>query len=82
MRDHVVSGLTDRELERARRELAASLALCCPGSPIHAPIQAQLSAIDAALADRARDDPIASAVGQCSCGFATSNYQWMACYLI
>jgi hypothetical protein len=57
MRDHVASGLTDRELERARRQLAASLALSRPGSPIHAPIQAQLTAIDTALADRAHHDP-------------------------
>jgi hypothetical protein len=54
MRDHVASGLTYRELERARRELAG----------------------------HTRDDPAASAVGRCSCGFATSNYQWMTCHLI
>jgi hypothetical protein len=82
MRDHVASGLTGRELDRARRELAASLALSRPDSPIRVPIQAHLSAIDAELADRAHDDPTASAVGRCSCGFATSNYQWMACHFI
>ena len=82
MRDHVASGLADRELERARRELAASRALSRPGSPVHAPIQAQLTAIDTALAGRTQDDPAASAVGRCSCGFATSNYQWMTCHLI
>jgi hypothetical protein len=82
MRDHVASGLTDRELERARRELAASLALSRPGSPIHAPIQAQLTAIDTALAGRTHDNPTASALGRCSCGFATSNYQWFTCHLI
>jgi hypothetical protein len=27
-------------------------------------------------------DHVASAVGRCSCGFATSNYQWMTCHLI
>jgi hypothetical protein len=54
MRDHAVSSLTDGELEHVRRELAASLALSRPGSPIHTPIQAQLSAIDAELAERAR----------------------------
>ena len=33
MREHDVTALTARELERARRELAASLALIQPGSP-------------------------------------------------
>jgi hypothetical protein len=33
MRDHDVTALTGRELEQARRELAASLALTRPGSP-------------------------------------------------
>ena len=33
MRDHDVSHLTDGELDRARRELAASLALARPDSP-------------------------------------------------
>jgi hypothetical protein len=54
MRDHVVSGLTDGELEHARRELAASLALSRPGSPIRTPIQTRMSAIDAELAERTR----------------------------
>ena len=54
MRDHVVSGLTDGELEHARRELAASLALSRPGSAIRTPIQARMSAIDAELAERTR----------------------------
>jgi hypothetical protein len=79
MREHVASDLTDRELEHARRELSASLALSRPGSPVRAPIQAQLSAIDAELAERTQD---ASAVGLCSCGFATDDQQWLACHLI
>lgn len=54
MRDHVVSGLTDGELELARRELAASVALSRPGSPIRTPIEARMSAIDAELAERTR----------------------------
>ena len=54
MRDHVVSCLTDSELEHARRELAASLALSRPGSPIRTPIQARMIAIDAELAERTR----------------------------
>jgi hypothetical protein len=82
MRDHDASHLTDRELDHARRELAASLALSRPGSPIRTPIQAQLTAIDAEMADRAQDNPTASAVGRCSCGLATDDYEWMACHLI
>jgi hypothetical protein len=51
-RSHDVSGLTAAELERARRELHASLALARPGSPACVPILARLSAIDAELAGR------------------------------
>ena len=54
MRDHDVRRLTAGELERARRELAASLSLARPGSPIRAPIMAHISAIDAELAERIR----------------------------
>jgi hypothetical protein len=53
MREHDVTALTAAELEAARRELAASLALARPGSPVRAPIQARLAAIDAELAGRA-----------------------------
>ena len=52
-RDHDVSGLTAAELERARRDLRASLALAMPGSPVRAPILTQMTAIDAELAERA-----------------------------
>jgi hypothetical protein len=48
-RPHDVSGLTASELERARRELEASLALARPGSMISVPIMAQIRAIGAAL---------------------------------
>ena len=51
-RPHDVTGMTRAELERARRDLEVSLALAFPGSPVRAPILAQLSAIDAALAER------------------------------
>ena len=44
--------LTAAELDRARRELAASLALARPGSPVRAPILVRISAIDAELAVR------------------------------
>lgn len=57
MRDHDVSGLTAAELERARRELQASLALAAPGSPIREPILAHMSAIDAELAGRGTSCP-------------------------
>ncbi len=51
-RGHDVSGLTTAELERARRDLKASLALARPGSAAYVPIFAHLSAIDAELAGR------------------------------
>jgi len=57
MRDHDVSSLTAGELERARRELAASLALVRPDSPARVPIEAQLSAIDTEQAERERLAP-------------------------
>jgi len=57
MRSHDVRHLTDDELERARRELAASLALSHVGSPIRPPIEAQLRAIDAEAAVRASNEP-------------------------
>jgi hypothetical protein len=54
MRDHDVSRLTAGELERARRELAASLALARPDSPIRVPILSHMTAIDAELVERNR----------------------------
>ena len=47
MRKQDVTALTAAELEAARRELAASLALAKPGSPVRAPIQTRIAAIDA-----------------------------------
>jgi hypothetical protein len=52
VRDHDMTKLTAAQLERARRELAASLALARPGSPVRAPILARISAVDAELAVR------------------------------
>jgi hypothetical protein len=52
MREHDVAALTAAELEAARRELAASLALARPGSPVRAPIRARMAAIDTELAGR------------------------------
>jgi hypothetical protein len=50
---HDVTGLTASELERARRELQASLALARPDSPARGPILAHLTAINAERAERA-----------------------------
>ena len=44
MRDHDVTALTGRELEQARRELAATLA--SPDSTARIPILARIRAID------------------------------------
>ncbi len=52
MRDHDVTTLTAAELEHARREVAASLALARTGSPVRALILTCISAIDAELAGR------------------------------
>ncbi len=43
MREHDVTALTAAELEAARRELAASLTLARPGSPVCAPIHSTRS---------------------------------------
>ena len=51
-RSHDVSGLTDAELERARRDLRASLALARPGSTACVPVLAHLSAVESELAGR------------------------------
>jgi hypothetical protein len=53
MRDHDVTALTGHELEVARRELAASLALARPDSAMRGPILAHLSAVTAELDRRA-----------------------------
>ncbi len=56
-RRYDASGLTARQLDRARRELTASLALARPDSPARGPILAHLAAIDAELAARAAAGP-------------------------
>jgi hypothetical protein len=81
-RQHDVSALTVPELERARRELTASLALVRPGSPARVPILARLNAIDTELAARTArrgpgTAPHASGVLLCSCGFGTSDRGWL-----
>ena len=55
-RPHDVSALTAGELERAKRDLQASLALARPGSPVREPILAEMSAIDAEMAEGTADD--------------------------
>lgn len=77
-RPHDVSHLTGPELERARRELTASLAVVRPGSPARVPILARLSAIDTELAARTAlrgpgATPPASGILPCSCGLGTSD---------
>ena len=52
MRDPDVTALTASELEQARRELAASLALARPDSPARGPILTHLAAINAELSQR------------------------------
>jgi hypothetical protein len=54
VREYDVTALTGRELELARRELAASLALARPDSAVRGPILTQMNAIDAELAERDR----------------------------
>jgi len=51
-RTHDVSGLTERELERAKRDLQISLSLAWPGSPVREPILAEMSAIERELGER------------------------------
>jgi hypothetical protein len=51
-RPHDVSSLTAAQLVRARRDPQISLALAFPGSPVRVSIQAEMTAIDAELAER------------------------------
>ncbi len=85
-RPHDVSALTDPELDRARHELSASLALTRMGSPARVPILARLSAIDAELAVRSSrrgpgGAPYAAGVLLCSCGFGTDDRGWLEGHL-
>jgi len=57
IRSHDVAGLTAGELERARRELRAGLALVRPDSPARVPILAHIGAIDTELAERTAGQP-------------------------
>ena len=82
VRDHDVRGLPAGELERADRELRASLALARPDSPARVPILARLGAIDTELAARtsrrdAGTPSRAPGVLLCSCGFGTDDREWL-----
>ncbi len=57
MREHDVTALTAAELDAARHELAASMALARPDSPVREVIRARMAAIDAELAGRAAARP-------------------------
>jgi hypothetical protein len=78
---HDVRGLAAGELERAGRELRASLALSRPGSPARVPILARLAAIDAELAARRATRPGAQVIVLCSCGFGTDDQEWFQGHL-
>ena len=52
-RQHIAE-MTTYEPARAKRDLAASLALAEPGSPVRVPIQRELAAIDDEQRDRER----------------------------
>jgi hypothetical protein len=76
-RPHDVRSLTADELERAKRDLRASMALAMPGSPMRVTAMAHLDAIDMELAAR-------TAGGQvklCGCGFATNDREWFQGHL-
>jgi hypothetical protein len=62
VRSHDVSHLTANELERARRDLAVSLALAWPDSPARVPILAEMNAVDTELAERERLAPLESKI--------------------
>ena len=51
-RPHDVSSLTAAQLHRAKRDLEISLALAFSDSPVRWTIQAEMTAIDAELAQR------------------------------
>ena len=56
-RSHDVSGLTDRELERIKRDLQASLALARPGAAACLPIRTHLNTVESELAERSAGRP-------------------------
>ena len=72
MRKHDIEDMTDDELERDRRDLAASLALIRPDSPLCVTILTQLGDIEDEQAERAKPH-----LRLCSCGFATNGADWM-----
>jgi hypothetical protein len=70
-REPDVSRQPPAELERARRDLAASLALSPPGA-LSAVTAAQLSAVERALAARQHEHS-STGILLCSCHYGTDN---------
>jgi hypothetical protein len=71
VRAHDVSAMSSDELAHARRELAASLGLIRDGSPLRETLETHMDAIDVETAKRGRR------IRLCSCGFGTSDGEWM-----
>jgi hypothetical protein len=70
--------MADTELERARRELAASMALSRPGAVSAGLAAVQLGAVEAEIAERERQSrriagQHATGIRLCSCGFASDS---------
>lgn len=78
MREHDVSHMTVTDLQRARRELAASVALSRSGAVSAGLAAAQLSAVEAEIAERDRQarrisGQRATGIRLCSCGFGSDS---------
>jgi len=69
MRAHDVSVLSAQALSDACRELAVSVSLSHPNSPLQLPLARQLAAVDAEIVGRN--------LRICGCGMATSDDEWM-----
>jgi hypothetical protein len=61
------------ELSDARREIAVSVSLSRPDSPVRIPLQAQMLAVDAEIVSRR--------LKICSCGMATDNAEMIGGHL-
>ena len=77
-RERDVGHMDDTELERARRELSASMALSRSGAVSAGLAAVQLSAVEAEIAERERQSrriagQHATGIRLCSCGFASDS---------
>ena len=77
-REPEVGHMADTELERARRELSASMALSRSGAVSAGLAAIQLSAIEAEIAERERKarriaSQHATGIRLCSCGFGSDS---------